>query len=168
MNTLLRCIIFTVCMVAGSKIIYLAIEQLNGNQISLEAVTSDILIAFVVLLIGVITLASLLSDTMADLITKIFGQTRYAQMETSSLYSTAESLEKSGDIETAIDAYKAIALKDSKNATPYIRMIKLAFVTLKDPDRAHSLYVRGSSLISTKVQQRRLEKSYTYYKRTYQ
>jgi len=168
MSTLLRCIIFTVCMVAGSMIIYLAIEQLNGNQISLAAVVSDALIAFVVLLIGAISFASLLSDTMASFITKLFGRTGHTSCKQSSLYFEAESLEESGDIEAAIDAYKASALKDRKNATPYIRMIKLAFARLKDPDRAHSLYVRGSSLISTKVQQRRLENSYTSYKRTYQ
>lgn len=165
MYTLLRYMIFTVCMVVGNVIVFLAFDQPHGDQVPLGAMVSDALIGFLVLLIGAISFASLLSDTMTGFIVKLFGGSVHTRLNQSSPYSEAESLEASGDIEAAIAAYKAIALKDFKDATPYIRMIELAFVTLKDPDRAHSLYIRGLTLISTMDQQRRLEKNYTYFKR---
>lgn len=167
MYTLLRYIIFIVCMVVGNVIIFLSIEQLDGNQIPFGTVVSEVLIGFTVLLIGAIPFASSLSDAMAGYVTKLFGGTSHTSLKQFSPYSEAESLEESGDIEGAIDAYKAFALKDPKNATPYIRMIKLALVTLRNPNRAHSLYIRGSTLISNTTQQRRLKKSYTYYKEAY-
>jgi len=68
----------------------------------LGVVVSDVLIGFIVLPIGAISIASLLSDTMADLITKLFGETSHTPLKQPSRYSEAESLEESGDIEAAL------------------------------------------------------------------
>lgn len=147
-------------MLMGSMIVYSTIEQLKVDQATLRDIVESALLGLLILLIGVMCIASLWSEAIAGFLTKGFMGGGHILNRETSLYSKAESLIENGDIEAAIDAYKAIALKDFKNATPYIRMTELAFVTLKDPARAHALYIRGLALISNTDQRRKLENAY--------
>jgi hypothetical protein len=64
------------------------------------------------------------------------------------MYSIPQSRRAQGLYEEAIDAYEGIAKNFPHEVKPYIQMIDIAIVDLKDPVRAASIYQRGITALT--------------------
>lgn len=63
-------------------------------------------------------------------------------------YSIPQSKRAKGLYEEAMAGFEKIAEEHPDEVKPYIEMIDIAIVNLKDPDRANAIYQRGLSLLS--------------------
>jgi len=65
------------------------------------------------------------------------------------MYSIPESKRKSGLHEEAMAGYAKIAEQYPGEVRPYLAMMEIAIVNLKDPERGSAIYEKGMSVITT-------------------
>lgn len=82
------------------------------------------------------------------------------------MYSIPESHVKKGLYEQAIREYEEIAAKYPKETKPYVDMMEIAFVRLKDPQRARQIFQRGLTVLRTDQQRAALTRMYEAYQST--
>ena len=75
-------------------------------------------------------------------------------------YSIPESKRKSGLFEEAIAGYEKIAAQYPGDVRPYLAMMEIAIVDLKDPERGSRFYDKGMSAITTPEGQESLSSFY--------
>ena len=63
------------------------------------------------------------------------------------MYSIPESKRARGMYEEAIAGFDRIAADYPDEVKPYIEMINISIVNLKDPDRANEIFQRGVSIL---------------------
>ena len=88
-------------------------------------------------------LARLFSEPAGDLFYPNRRSSRPAPM-----YSIQEAKRAQGLYEEAIAGFEKIAEEYPEEVRPYIEMIDIAIVNLKDPERANKIYQRGISLLN--------------------
>lgn len=76
------------------------------------------------------------------------------------MYGIPESKRKKGLFEEAMAGYERIAEHFPDDAKPYIGMIEIAVMDLKDPDRATRIYERGMSALTKTEDQEALSTLY--------
>jgi hypothetical protein len=104
------------------------------------------LFACAAIIMGAVILARPLARLIAEPSGNLFypGQ-RFSRPQP--MYSIPESRRARGLYEEAITGFEKIAEDYPGEVKPYIEMIDISIVHLKDPDRANEIYQRGVSLL---------------------
>jgi hypothetical protein len=76
------------------------------------------------------------------------------------MYGIPESKRKSGLYEEAMAGYGKIAEQYPGEVRPYLAMMEIAIVDLKDPERGSAVYEKGMSAITTPEDQETLSSFY--------
>ena len=76
-------------------------------------------------------------------------------------YSIPQSKRAKGLYEEAIAEFEAIADEYPAEVRPYIEMIDISIVNLKDPDRADEIFQRGISVLKKEADKEVLAKTYS-------
>jgi len=95
---------------------------------------------------GAIILASPLTRLLAEPAGSLFYPVRRFDRP-QPMYSIPQSKRAKGLYEEAMAGFEKIAETYPDEVQPYIHMIDIAIVNLKDPDRANAIYQRGFSTL---------------------
>jgi len=96
---------------------------------------------------GAIILAPPLARLIAEPTGNLFYPSRHYDGPQPA-YSIPQAKRARGQYEQAMAGFEKIAEDHPDEVKPYIEMIDIAIVNLKDPDRANAIYQRGVSLLS--------------------
>ena len=100
---------------------------------------------FLIVIGGIIIgapLARLIAEPSGSL---FYPGTRTGKVEP--VYSVPESLRKKGDYEEAMAGFEAITISHPDEVKPYIEMIDIAVMDLRDANRADDIYRRGMATL---------------------
>ncbi len=112
----------------------------------------------------IITGAIILAFPIARLLAEPVGSLFYPGKRLSRpvpMYSIPQSKRKSGLYEEAMSGFEQIAADYPTEVQPYIEMIDIAVMDLKDPDRANEIYRRGVSVLKKQQDRESLATMYS-------
>jgi hypothetical protein len=112
------------------------------------------------LLIAAIIMAPSIARLMAEPSGSLFWPGRRFDRP-QPMYGIPQSKRAKGLYEEAMAGFEQIAQDHPDEVKPYIEMIDLAIVNLKDPDRANAIYQRGMSLLQKDEDKAVLAKMYS-------
>ena len=122
----------------------------------------DLSDAFIGLGLVVLT-AILLAPMVSRLIAMPSGALFYPQLRArrpAPMYNQAESRRKEGRFDEAMDLLQAIAEKYPRELRPYLDMIEIAFVDLRNPKLANATYQRAMRSFTKRRDRRLLEATF--------
>lgn len=115
-----------------------------GVQTLLSAGASigQMLLGFLFFLIGTLFIAGPISQRLASPAGSLFWPRRYYD-KPQPIYGIPQTLRKKGHIEEAIAEYERLAAAYPDETTPWLEMMDIALMDLRDPDRANAIYQAG-------------------------
>lgn len=150
--------LLVVCPLLAGIAFFVNMYRQNTTADPFTAIAS----AFGAGLLTFITL-SLLASPVAEALGTVFS---WLLFSTSSVntpkpqYGHAEVLEKQDAYEEAIEEYRTVARLFRRDAKPYLEMIRIAVVRLRDPDRAQALYREGMQKLRGRAARQTLVRMY--------
>lgn len=98
------------------------------------------------LVVGGVVLAFPIAGLLAERTGSLFWPNRRFDRPIP-MYSIPQSKRKQGHFEEAIADYEGIAEEYPDETQPYVEMIDICIVDLKDPNRAYVIYDRGMNVL---------------------
>lgn len=115
--------------------------------------------------LGLVVLASiLLAPLLARVIAHPAGSLYYPGTRSWTpppMYSQVEARRKDGRLDEAMDLLQSIADQYPRELRPYLDMIEIAFLELRNPELANAVYRRSRQLFTRRRERKVIEKTFT-------
>jgi hypothetical protein len=121
--------------------------------------TGVALIGFLFIIAAVAMVAIPLVRQVGDPMSSLFYPTSHSD-KPPPMYSIPESKRKNGLFEEAMAAYEKILEQHPDEVRPFLAMMEIAIVDLRDPERGSRIYDRGMSAIAKPEDQEALSQFY--------